>query len=86
MARTSRRVARRGGVSAADEPSAEWGWSGTFPNATRIAGVVVAIILLVLLLGPYQSHLQDFWMIPIALGLVAMVARGIIKRRNAWRE
>ena len=86
MARTSRRVARRGGVSPADEPSAEWGWSGSFPNATRIAGIVVGIILLVLLFGPYQSHLQDFWMIPIALGIIALVVRGTIKRRTAWRK
>ena len=53
-----------------DEPSAEWGWHGSFPNGTRIAGVVSGIILLVLLIGPYQTHLQDFWMIPLALGLI----------------
>ena len=86
MARTSRRVARRGGVDPADEPSAEWGWHGSFPNATRIAGVVVAIILLLLLIGPYQTHLQDFWIVPIALGILVFVVRGTIKRRNAWRK
>jgi hypothetical protein len=41
-----------------DEPSAEWGWHGSFPNGSRIAGVVVAILLLVLLIGPYQTHLR----------------------------
>ena len=86
MARTSRRLAQRSGVDPADEPSAEWGWSGSFPNATRIAGILVAILLLVMLLGPYQVRLQDFWMIAIALGLIALVVRGTIKRRNAWRR
>ena len=86
MARTSRRVARRSGVDPADEPSAEWGWHGSFPNATRIAGVVVAILLLLLQIGPYQTHLQDFWMIAIALGILVFVVRGTIKRRNAWHK
>jgi Protein of unknown function (DUF2631) len=86
VARTSRRTARRGGVDPLDEPSAEWGWHGSFPNGMRIAGVVVAIVLLLLLLGPYQTHLQDLWMIPIALGILALIVRGTVKRRNAWRK
>ncbi len=86
MARTSRRAAPRAGVDPRDEPSAEWGWHGSFPNGTRIAGVVVAILLLVLLIGPYQVHLQDFWLIPIALGIVVMIVYGAVKRRNDWRK
>ena len=86
MARTARKTARRGGVDPLDEPSAEWGWHGAFPNAIRIAGVLVGILLLVLTLGPYQSHLQDFWMVPMALGLLWLVVRGTMKRRNTWRK
>ena len=86
MARTSRRTTRRGGIDPLDEPSAEWGWHGSFPNGLRIAGVVVAIILFVLIIGPYQSRLQDFWIVFIALGLLALIVRGTIKRRNAWRK
>jgi hypothetical protein len=86
VASTSRRTARRGGVAPIDEPSAEWGWHGSFPNAQRVAGVVVAIVILVLMIGPYQNRLQDFWMVPIALGLLALIVRGTIKRRNAWRK
>ena len=87
MATTSRRTARRGGVDPHDEPSAEWGWHGSFPNATRVAGVVVAIVLLVLLIGPYQGRLQDFWMIPIALGILAVIVwRTVKRRRDDWRK
>jgi hypothetical protein len=86
VARTSRRSAPRAGVDPRDEPSAEWGWHGTFPNATRIAGVVVSIILLVLLIGPYQTRLQDFWEIPLALGILAAVIYGTVKRRHDWRK
>ena len=86
MARTSRRTAPRAGVDPRDEPSAEWGWHGSFPNGTRIAGVVCGIILLVLLIGPYQTRLQDFWMIPMGLGLIGLVVYGTVKRRNDWRK
>ncbi|MBL8927324.1 MAG: DUF2631 domain-containing protein [Pseudonocardia sp.] len=86
MARTSRRAAPHGGVDPRDEPSAEWGWHGSFPNGTRIAGVVVAILLLVLLIGPYQTRLQDFWFIPISLGILVMIVYGSVKRRNDWRK
>ena len=87
MATTSRRTAKRGGVDPHDEPSAEWGWHGSFPNATRVAGVVVAIVLLVLLIGPYQGRLQDFWMIPIALGILVVIVWGTAKRRrDDWRK
>ena len=86
MARTTRRTARRGGVDPHDEPSAEWGWHGSFPNGLRIAGVVVAIIILVLTIGPYQSRLQDFWMVSIALGMIVLIIRGTVKRRNDWRK
>ena len=86
MARTSRRSARRTGVDPHDEPSAEWGWHGSFPNGQRIAGVVVAIVLLVTLIGPYQTRLQDFWMIPIGLGLLGLIVYGTVKRRNDWRK
>ena len=69
-----------------DEPSAEWGWHGSFPNGTRIAAVVSAISLLVLLIGPYQTELQVFWVVPIALGILVWIVVGTIKRRKAWRK
>ncbi len=79
-------MARRGGVDPRDGPSAEWGWHGSFPNALRISGVVVAILLLVMLIGPYQSRTQDLWTVPIGLGIIVLIVRGTMKRRNAWRE
>lgn len=86
MARTSRRAVRRGGVDPRDEPSAEWGWHGGFPRALPIAGVIVAIVLVVMMIGPYQSRLQDFWIVGIAIGILAWIAYGVRKRRNAWRR
>jgi hypothetical protein len=86
VASTSRRTARRTGVDPHDEPSAEWGWHGGFPTGLKISGVVVGLLLLVLLLGPYQTRLQDFWMIPMGLGMIALVVYGAVKKRNDWRR
>jgi lysylphosphatidylglycerol synthetase-like protein (DUF2156 family) len=86
VARTSRRTARRVGVDPQDEPSAEWGWHGSFPNALRIAGVVVALLLLAMVIGPYQTRLHDLWMIPMALGILGLIVWGTVKRRNDWRK
>ncbi|MFC9896129.1 DUF2631 domain-containing protein [Nocardia sp. NPDC127579] len=51
---TERRVATQ--VDTAEVPSAAWGWSGESPRTFRIAGVVVALILLGMLFeGPQGS-------------------------------
>ena len=42
-----------------DEPSAEWGWHGSFPRGKIIAGVVCILLLMAFIFGPYQSHTQD---------------------------
>ena len=85
MARTSRR-SKRTGAAPLDEPSTQWGGHGSFPNATRIAGVVSAIVLVLLMIGPYQSRLQDFWIVGIVVAILALIVRGTLKRRNAWRQ
>jgi lysylphosphatidylglycerol synthetase-like protein (DUF2156 family) len=85
VARTSRR-SKRTGAAPLDEPSTQWGWHGSFPNATRIAGVVSAIVLVLLMIGPYQSRLQDFWIVGIVVAILALIVRGTLKRRNAWRQ
>jgi hypothetical protein len=73
-------------VDPRDEPSAEWGWSGSFPRAVPIAGVITAIVLLLMMIGPYQSHLQDFWIVGVVLLILGMIAYGAVKRRKAWRR
>jgi hypothetical protein len=82
----ARRSARRTVVDPRDEPSAEWGWHGGFPNGVRIAGVVSAIVLLLLMIGPYQTHLQDFWIVIIALVILGGVVFDTVRRRKAWRK
>ncbi|GAB2636864.1 DUF2631 domain-containing protein [Nocardia goodfellowii] len=51
---TERRIVTH--VDTAEVPSAAWGWSGESPRTFRIAGLVVALILLGMLFeGPQGS-------------------------------
>jgi hypothetical protein len=39
-----------------------------------------------MMMGPYQSHLQDFWIVGVVLLILGMIAYGAVKRRKAWRR
>ena len=52
MARNSRELAKRPAVDPHDEPSAEWGWHGSFPRGKIIAGVLTILLLVAFMLGP----------------------------------
>jgi uncharacterized membrane protein HdeD (DUF308 family) len=86
VARNSRELAKRPAVDPRDEPSAEWGWHGSFARGKIIAGVVCILILVAFLFGPYQSHTQILWLVGAALVLVYMIWRQIKTQRNAWRR
>ena len=81
-------LAKRPGseVDPLDEPSAEWGWHGGFPNGTRIAGVAVAILLPLLMIGHSTNWTEILWMCIPALAILLAVIGGSIRKRNAWRR
>ncbi|WP_308257560.1 DUF2631 domain-containing protein [Pseudonocardia lacus] len=86
MARNSKELAKRSAVDPRDEPSAEWGWHGSFPRGKVAGGVVSIIFLLLFSLGPYQSRTQDLWLYGTALVLVGLIALQVVSRRNSWRR
>ncbi|MEV6611549.1 MULTISPECIES: DUF2631 domain-containing protein [unclassified Kutzneria] len=69
-----------------DEPSAEWGWHGTFPKATRIAGWLTAIALLLMLIGNHRGHIEDIYLIGVAAAIVLALIWDRIRSRTAWRR
>ncbi len=73
-------------VDPADEPSAEWGWHGEAPRLTRAAGWVSVAILLVFMIGNHRGHVEDLWLIAMALILVVILLRDAAKRRTSWRK
>jgi uncharacterized membrane protein HdeD (DUF308 family) len=84
--RNSRELDKRPAVDPHDEPSAEWGWHGSFPRGKIIAGVLSMLLLVVFLFGPYQSHTQVLWLVGLALLLAFMIWRQVVAQRNAWRR
>ncbi|MCP2260783.1 Protein of unknown function (DUF2631) [Streptoalloteichus tenebrarius] len=68
------------------EPSAEWGWHGTFPRATQIAGWFTAAVMLLMLIGNHRGRVEDVFLVLIAVTMAFMLVRDIVKRRTHWRR
>lgn len=74
------------GVDPVDEPSAEWGWHGGFPQGTILGGVVTIALCAAFLIGPYQSHTQYMWLIGVIVVIIGGITAQVIRKRNAWRR
>jgi len=82
--RTATAAARR--VSPQDEPSAEWGWHGSFPFGTTVAGVIVGLAMFAMLIGNHSGATEDLWLIGTGLAVLAGVGWMIHRRRTHWRR
>ncbi|KAA2258523.1 DUF2631 domain-containing protein [Solihabitans fulvus] len=69
-----------------EEPSVDWGWHGSFPRGTRIAGWLSAAICFVMLIGNHHGHVEDIWLIFIGSVIVLALLRDQVKRRTSWRR
>ncbi|MFT7838406.1 DUF2631 domain-containing protein [Saccharothrix sp. BKS2] len=83
---SSSELDRRPAVDPHDEPSAEWGWHGTFPKGIKIAGWLSTLAVLSLLIGNHKGQVENIWVVGIgaamALGLIWLQVRG----RTPWRR
>jgi hypothetical protein len=70
----------------APEPSADWGWHGTFPRATNIAGWITAAALFLMLIGNHENYVEDVWLIGLGTLLVIMLVGGAVSRRRSKRH
>ncbi|MDQ3761676.1 MAG: DUF2631 domain-containing protein [Actinomycetota bacterium] len=69
-----------------EEPSADWGWHGTFPRAGPIAGWLTAFALFAMLIGNHRSHVEDVWLIGLGLLLVVMLIGHHVNSRKSKRR
>ncbi|RJO75296.1 DUF2631 domain-containing protein [Nocardia panacis] len=69
-------------VDTAEVPSAAWGWSGESRKTFRIAGWVVAVILLCMLVGNHKGKVEDLFLIGFAAAIVAILVRDSLLRRK----
>lgn len=68
------------------EPSAAWGWHGTFPRSARVGGWATAAILLLMMIGNHRGHVEDLWLAGLAVVVVVVLVRDQLRRRTSWRR
>jgi hypothetical protein len=73
-------------VDPRDEPSAGWGWHGTFPKAARIAGWTSAIVMFVMIYNNHENNTENAWLIGTGLGIIILMLIDMRRRRTAWRR
>ncbi|TQM31460.1 DUF2631 domain-containing protein [Nocardia bhagyanarayanae] len=69
-------------VDTAEVPSAEWGWSGESRRTFRIAGWIVAFILLAMIIGNHKGLIEDIYLVGFAALIVVILVRDSILRRK----
>lgn len=82
----SKAVEKRPEVDPHDEPSVKWGWHGSFPKATRIAGWFSVVALLLMLKGNHENNTENVWLVGLAILLALALVLDIRKQRTAWRK
>jgi hypothetical protein len=68
--------------TAAEIPSASWGWSGEARKGFKIAGWVVVLCLLAMLRGNQIGHVEDIYLIAFAAALALILIRDSIRVRR----
>jgi hypothetical protein len=86
VASNSRELAQRPAVDPDEEPSAEWGWHGSFPRGMMIAGWVSVAIMLVMLIGNHTGRTENIWLIGVAIAMAAGLVLTTLSKRNSWRR
>lgn len=69
-----------------NEHPTDWGWHGEWGRAARVAGWVVAAILLVMITATHYNDEGTLWLSLFAGGIVVALIADIQRRKNAWRK
>ncbi|MGO4617248.1 DUF2631 domain-containing protein [Nocardia sp. 2YAB30] len=69
-------------VDTAEVPSAAWGWSGESRRTFRIAGWIVALILLAMLVGNHKGRIEDLFLVGFAALIAGILIRDSLLRRK----
>jgi Flp pilus assembly protein TadB len=69
-----------------DEHPADWGWHGEWGRASRIAGWVVVVILLLFMTATHYNLEGALALGVIAALLVVVLLWDRQRRKNSWRQ
>lgn len=91
MAGTGQELAKSNGrapatVDPEDEPSVAWGWHGGFPRGTLIAGWFTVVLLLLMTIGNHEGHVEDIYLVGIAILVAYGLIRLMKRQRHSWRR
>lgn len=83
---SSSELDKRPAVDPHDEPSAEWGWHGTFPKGIKIAGWLSVLATFSLLIGNHHGRVENIWVIAFGVGLALLLIWEQVRSRTSWRK
>jgi Protein of unknown function (DUF2631). len=52
----------------------------------RVAGVLIAAALVLMMFSNHERHIEDIWLVGIAAWILLTLAWDRQRRKNAWRE
>lgn len=74
------------GVDADLEPSADWGWHGSFPVGSRVAGWITVLIMFGMVFFSHTGFGRPFWLLAMSVALLVALIADLFKRRSNWRS
>ncbi|GAA3461819.1 DUF2631 domain-containing protein [Saccharothrix longispora] len=83
---SSSELDKRPAVDLHDEPSAEWGWHGTFPKGIKIAGWLSTLSVFAMLIGNHHGRTEDLWVVLIGVAMAAGLIWLQVRSRTPWRR
>jgi hypothetical protein len=69
-----------------DEHPTDWGWHGEWGRAARVAGWIVAIILLVMITTTHYNGMGTLSLCAFAGAVIVGLVWDRQRRKNAWRQ
>jgi len=69
-----------------DEHPTDWGWHGEWGRAARVAGWVVAAIMLVMITATHYNGQGTLFLSLTAAGLIVGLIWDRHRRKNSWRS
>jgi hypothetical protein len=69
-----------------DEHPTDWGWHGEWGRAARVAGWIVAIILLVMITTTHYNQQGTLFLSAFAAAIIIALFWDRQRRKNAWRQ
>ncbi|WAC55110.1 DUF2631 domain-containing protein [Gordonia sp. SL306] len=70
----------------ADAPSARFGWHGQATKSFMIAGWFCVVALLCMLIGNQRGHIEDIYLVGMAVVLAYFLIRPSIRNRGRWKN